>query len=162
NTLPVELRIRRTHSNGNQAEHLAVVLTTPDRAGVIHTVPTMESVHAPSLRELVVGLGRAHTIAAVSQTLGEYCRQSFPSHAGLFFMERGHELRQVWEWRSKQVAQRSLAADLLRKGPATQALRSGRSTFWYQSLRSGMVRRYLRRLFPGRQPRSVAFIPLCG
>ena len=164
-SLPVELRIRKEYSASNQEEYLAVVLTSPERerARVIHTAPTMESVHAPSLHELVVRLGRAQTVAAVSQTLGDYCRKSFASPAGLIFIDRGGELNLVWQWRAKQVAKRYLAVEMIRKGPATQTFRSGRSMFWSQGRRCPVdVVRYLRRLFPGRHPRSVAFLPLSG
>src|SRR5262249_55671064 len=131
-SLPVELRIRKEYGASNQEEYLAVVLTSPERARVIHTAPTMDSVHAPSLHELGVRLGRAQRVVPVSQPLGDYCRKSFASRAGLVFLDRAGELNLVWQWRAKQVAKRYLAAEMIRKGPATQSFRSGRPMFWSQ------------------------------
>jgi signal transduction histidine kinase len=160
-SVPVEMRIRKQNSNGNGTEYLAVVLAGPDRARVLHTAPTMGSVHASSLQELIVHLGQAQTVAAVSQTLGDYCRKSFCSPAGLVFVEHGGELSTVYQWRARQVSNKYLAAEMIRKGPAAQAFRSGRCMFWSQSAKCSVdTERYLRRLLPGRHPRSLAFIPL--
>jgi signal transduction histidine kinase len=159
--LPVEMRIRGQHVAPDQMEYLAVVLVSPDRARVIHTTPTLECMHAPSLHELVVKLGRAQTVASVTQTLGDYCRKSFSSPAGLIFVERDGDLNLVSQWRSRQVANRYLAIEMIRRGPATQTFRSGKSTFWSRTRRCHLdVERYLRKLFPGQRPRSVAFVPL--
>jgi two-component sensor histidine kinase len=80
----------------------------------------------------------------------------------MIFLEQNGELALMDQWRSREVANRYLAVEMIRKGPATQTFRSGKCTFWSQARRCRLdIARYLRRLFPGPRPRSVAFLPLC-
>src|SRR5262245_34205852 len=156
---PVEIRIRR-QPLGDDAGYLAVVLERdPSRNPSLPVFPRKRT--APSFEDLVANLSRARTLASVAQIVGVYCSKAYASPAGMIFVERDGHLQIVSQWRSRLVSKKCLAEERIRKGPATDAFRTGDIVFWRQTRTSrSNISRYLRRLLPGRNNRSVVFLPI--
>ena len=116
----------------------------------------------PSMHELVVNLSRAQTLRSMADTVAEYCGKTFPSSAGMLFIESDGTLQLVSQWRSRQIAKKYLVNEMIRKGPVARAFRTGKPSFWRCQDRTPHSRgpRYLCRLLRGSHCHSISFLPI--
>src|SRR5215471_7277353 len=85
-----------------------------------------------SIEELALNLSRAHTLRSVADTVGDYCGKALGSPAGMIYVERQGDFKLVSAWRSKGMSTKDLPIEMMKKGPISQAFRTGDPVFWHR------------------------------